>query len=95
MYTQLSNPTCLVLSTSKDISFPFFNQKSLLKSDVANKTFYPGSGKRLEGRGRGGGGLIHLDDLFFGVFMPHQRYFNYLTATVHKSMLAGLFLTRT
>ena len=24
-------------------------------------------------------------------FMPYQRYFSYLTATVHKSMFSGLF----
>ena len=31
--------------------------------------------------------------VFVWVFMPYQQYFSYLTATVHKSMFPGLFLT--
>ena len=31
--------------------------------------------------------------LFVWGFTPYQRYFSYLTATVHESMFPGLFLT--
>ena len=33
--------------------------------------------------------------LFVWGFTPYQQYFSYLTATVHKSMFPGLFLTST
>ena len=31
--------------------------------------------------------------LFVWGFMPYQQYFSYLTATIHKAMFPGLFLT--